>query len=136
MRTLILRTGTFDVQRPWQTDPTLWHRPCSFIGMATHLDRPERPPTFEDGQGIRDRAFEFACRVVNGNPVGGSFFAFLLGKMREVDFAGAADLIYGPAVTIRCVELARSIECQFGGRERPSLLKCTWAMAWRGGTGG
>jgi four helix bundle protein len=27
-------------------------------------DRPERPPTFEDGQDIRDRAFAFACRVV------------------------------------------------------------------------
>jgi four helix bundle protein len=26
--------------------------------------RPERPPTFEDGQDIRDRAFEYACRVV------------------------------------------------------------------------
>jgi four helix bundle protein len=25
---------------------------------------PERPPTFEDGQNIRDRAFEYACRVV------------------------------------------------------------------------
>jgi len=25
---------------------------------------PERPPTFEDGQDIRDRAFEFACCVV------------------------------------------------------------------------
>jgi hypothetical protein len=25
---------------------------------------PERPPTFEDGQDIRDRAFEYACRVV------------------------------------------------------------------------
>ncbi len=24
----------------------------------------ERPPTFEDGQDIRDRSFEFACRVV------------------------------------------------------------------------
>lgn len=27
-------------------------------------DRPDGPPTFEDGQDIRDRAFEFACRVV------------------------------------------------------------------------
>ena len=25
---------------------------------------PERSPTFEDGQDIRDRSFEFACRVV------------------------------------------------------------------------
>jgi hypothetical protein len=24
----------------------------------------QRPPSFEDGQDIRDRAFEFACRVV------------------------------------------------------------------------
>ena len=28
-----------------------------------HTDS-ERPPTFEDGQDIRDRSFEFACRVV------------------------------------------------------------------------
>jgi four helix bundle protein len=27
-------------------------------------DETERPPTFENGQDIRDRAFEFGCRVV------------------------------------------------------------------------
>ena len=32
-------------------------------GMDEHAP-PERPPSFEDGQNIRDRAFEFACRVV------------------------------------------------------------------------
>ena len=47
-------------------------------GMEDEKDGPpERPPTFEDGQDIRDRAFEFACRVVkfcqqlsNGGGVG------------------------------------------------------------------
>ncbi len=33
-------------------------------GMDEDDHRPERPPTFEDGQDIRDRAFEFACCVV------------------------------------------------------------------------
>ena len=32
--------------------------------MGEYHYRPERPPTFEDGQDIRDRAFRFACRVV------------------------------------------------------------------------
>ena len=32
--------------------------------MPSPADRSERPPTYEDGQDIRDRAFEFACRVV------------------------------------------------------------------------
>ena len=32
--------------------------------MSTNHETIERPPTFEDGQDIRDRAFEFACRVV------------------------------------------------------------------------
>src|SRR5947207_10467473 len=47
-------------------------------GMEDEKDGPpERPPTFEGGQDIRDRAFEFACRVVkfcqqlsNGGGVG------------------------------------------------------------------
>ena len=47
-------------------------------GMEDEKDGPpERPPAFEDGQDIRDRAFEFACRVVkfcqqlsNGGGVG------------------------------------------------------------------
>src|SRR5712692_11018622 len=33
------------------------------MGVDGHL--PERPPAFEDRQDIRDRAFEFACRVVD-----------------------------------------------------------------------
>jgi four helix bundle protein len=33
--------------------------------MDEHNDLPERPPSFEDGQDIRDRAFEYACRVVD-----------------------------------------------------------------------
>jgi four helix bundle protein len=36
---------------------------ASSSGMDEH-DSPERPASFEDGQDIRDRAFEFACRVV------------------------------------------------------------------------
>jgi four helix bundle protein len=32
--------------------------------MNEDNDNPERPPTFENGQDIRDRAFEYACRVV------------------------------------------------------------------------
>src|SRR5436309_11809514 len=47
-------------------------------GMEDEKDGPpERPAAFEDGQDIRDRAFEFACRVVkfcqqlsNGGGVG------------------------------------------------------------------
>jgi four helix bundle protein len=34
------------------------------VSMSVDDDLPQRPPTFEDGQDIRDRAFEFACRVV------------------------------------------------------------------------
>ena len=33
-------------------------------GMDEDYDPTQRPPTFEDGQDIRDRAFAFACRVV------------------------------------------------------------------------
>ena len=32
--------------------------------MAEGDNPRERPPTFEDGQNIRDRAFEYACRIV------------------------------------------------------------------------
>jgi four helix bundle protein len=46
-------------------------------GMDENQTDSERPPTFEDGQDIRDRSFEFACRVVafceeleNGKRVG------------------------------------------------------------------
>jgi len=32
--------------------------------MNEDHETPERPPTFENGQDIRDRSFEYACRVV------------------------------------------------------------------------
>jgi hypothetical protein len=38
------------------------------LGLASMTSecnsQPERPPTYEDGQDIRDRAFEYACCVV------------------------------------------------------------------------
>jgi len=36
-----------------------------FCASMDHDDhKPQRPPTFEDGQDIRDRSFDYACRVV------------------------------------------------------------------------
>src|SRR5207247_7377293 len=65
MRTRHLRTRRLNVQKHSQNTPAALALTVLLqASMGVDDGLPQRPPTFENGQDIRDRAFEFGCRVV------------------------------------------------------------------------
>jgi len=112
-------------------------------GMEDEKDGPpERPPTFEGGQDIRDRAFEFACRVVkfcqqlsNGGGVGRLMvpqlldcslsFATMLEEARSAE--SDADFISKCCISLKeCREswtrLRVCTKCQIGPQQEAGVL--------------
>jgi four helix bundle protein len=59
-------------------------------------DRPQRRPTFENGQDIRDRAFEYACRVV--------------GFCQQLDDAGGVGRLMVPQLLACSLSFATMLE--------------------------
>jgi hypothetical protein len=64
--------------------------------MNTGTYNPERPPTFENGQDIRDRAFEYACCVV--------------GFCQQLDEAGGVGRLMVPQLLACSLSFATMLE--------------------------
>ena len=66
------------------------------MSMSADKYNPERPPTFENGQDIRDRAFEYACRVV--------------GFCQQLDDAGGVGRLMVPQLLACSLSFATMLE--------------------------
>ena len=83
--------------------------------MDEGYDTSERPPTFEDGQDIRDRAFEFACCVV--------------GFCRELERAGGVGRLMVPQLLSCTLSFATMLEEARGAESDADFIsKCSISL--------